>query len=288
MHDDTAAQLRDEADVLRKELERRQAESQLREDTYAAQVAELRRALSSAETRRLNALVESDKQLSILRHQITGLRNQVSNERREARERSFGQSAADTLNSPRAAARLAGMFAGGSGRPRASSLLGGERAGEFDDLVSQISERLAKRGISAYDAHDATHGGIGADGGGGGGGGRGGATLSDEYVASQMQALAARQHSVPLAGQKPMPPRAPMNPGGASAREMHARLTQLEPNHSALVQLKDSVRQHANRSRRPVIEVPARVGLDPAAGSRRKTIATLRTRLDRAKTGAAA
>jgi hypothetical protein len=143
---------------------------------------------------------------------------------------------------------------------------------ELDGLADQISEKLVKHGIVPFAADDDDD--------------------DDEtYLSEQFRALQARRAlGHPALGHamtsKPVPPRlgGPASHGG-SGRELHARLTQLEPSHTALLQLKAKVTANANRARRPApgpeaLYRTAAVN-DPAANSRRKTIATLRTRLEK-------
>ncbi|KAJ1632269.1 hypothetical protein T492DRAFT_990018 [Pavlovales sp. CCMP2436] len=248
--DDDSIAAREEAAALRRELEQREREAAQRDEGHARELAEMRGALSAAEARRLFAVAEAEKQQTVLRHQVTSLRNQVTAKRREVRESKYGTFA----TSPRVpAVRRASVTSVHSApRPRP------EEGGELAQLMSQINERMAKKGITGHALHDDDDD-------------------DDEFdnddLAAQMRALALRRHSGVA------PPRVPLSVGNG----------RLDPNHTALVQLKQNVRANANRARRPTDEKAARtVGQqDPAADGRRKTIATLRTRLERAKAMAA-
>lgn len=265
-------QLREEAASLRRELERREREAAQREEEFAKALAELRGALTASETRRLSALAEAEKQQTVLRHQLTAARTQLAADRRVATYGTQPDHGAST--SPHAHVQRAGP------RPRtgnsgSTGALGGAKGdGDLAMLVSEISARMARKGIQPYDDDDDDA----IDDGG----------MDDDELAAQMSALAARRSSLGLASRSTLQPRTPMHGSGfPSGRDLHARLAQLDTNHSAILQLKNNVRANANRPRRPTADIAVRAGLDPAAGMRRKTIATLRTRLEQAKGTAA-
>mmetsp|Transcript_21697 Transcript_21697/g.63977 ORF Transcript_21697/g.63977 Transcript_21697/m.63977 type:complete len:482 (+) Transcript_21697:123-1568(+) len=241
----------EENSALRKQVEQLTAAAAQREALAQAQERELSDKLVASEARAREVHADLQRQVHALRWQSAAATSHH----------------VDHGNGLRTSSAHGPRVASSHPRSRAVSLHPGAEVA-LASLVDHVSREYARPGMAtAADSEDES---------------------SEDEDEARRRALRAQANQLALrranGAPRPVVPRPPAT-GKASGRQRHALLSNLDPGHSAVVQLKAAVQANANRPRLPAAGDLAvrRHTIDATANSRRKTIETLRTRLDKSK-----